>query len=66
MQKPILLLLLIFVFAASSYGLSRDRYLTSLCKNECPYMHICSGFESDAKVSISKPEQGIAGLKRCA
>ena len=37
-----------------------------LCKNECPYMHICSGFESDAKVSISKPGQGIAGLKRCA
>jgi hypothetical protein len=29
-------------------------------------MHICSGFESDAKVSISKPGQGIAGLKRCA
>ena len=37
-----------------------------LCKNECPYMHICSGFESDAKVSISKPGQGIARLKRCA
>ena len=37
-----------------------------LCKNECPYMHICSDFESDAKVSISKPGQGIAGLKRCA
>ena len=40
--------------------------LYDLCKNECPYMHICSGFESDAKVSISKPGQGIAGLKRCA
>lgn len=37
-----------------------------LCKNECPYMHICSDFESDAKVSISKPGHGIAGLKRCA
>lgn len=37
-----------------------------LCKNECPYMHICSDFESDAKVSISKPGQGIGGLKRCA
>ena len=37
-----------------------------LCKNECPYMHICSGFESDAKVSISKPGQGIGDLKRCA
>ena len=37
-----------------------------LCKNECPNMHICSSFESDAKVSISKPGQGIAGIKRCA
>ena len=37
-----------------------------LCKNECSYMHICSDFESDAKVSISKPGQGIGGLKRCA
>ena len=37
-----------------------------LCKNECPNMHICSDLESDAKVGISKPGQGIAGLKRCA
>ena len=37
-----------------------------LCKNECPYMHICSDLESDAKVDISKPGQGIGGLKRCA
>ena len=37
-----------------------------LCKNEYPRMHICSDFESDAKVSISKPGQGIVGLKRCA
>ena len=29
-------------------------------------MHICSDFESDAKVSISKPGQGIGWLKRCA
>jgi hypothetical protein len=35
-------------------------------ENECPYMHICSDFESDAKVGISKPGQGIEGLKRCA
>ena len=40
--------------------------LYDLCKNECPYMHICSDFESDAKVSISKPGQGIGDLKRCA
>lgn len=37
-----------------------------LCKNECPYMHIYSDLESDAKVGISKPGQGIGGLKRCA
>ena len=37
-----------------------------LCKNVFPYMHICSDLESDAKVSISKPGQGIGGLKRCA
>ena len=37
-----------------------------LCKNKYPRMHICSDFESDAKISISKPGQGIAGLKRCA
>ena len=37
-----------------------------LCKNEYPRMHICSDFESDAKVGISKPGQVFAGLKRCA
>ena len=37
-----------------------------LCKNECPYMHICSDLYSDAKVSISKPRQGIRELKYCA
>ena len=37
-----------------------------LCKNECPYMHICSDLESDAKVGISKPGQGVGCLKRCA
>jgi hypothetical protein len=29
-------------------------------------MHICSDFESDAKVGISKPGQGIGDLKHCA
>ena len=37
-----------------------------LCKNEYPRMHICSDFESDAKVGISKPGQGIGDLKHCA
>ena len=40
--------------------------LNYLCENECSYMHICSDFDSDAKVGISKPGQGIGGLKRCA
>ena len=40
--------------------------LYNLCKNEYPSMHICSDFESDAKVSISKPGQDNRGLKRCA
>jgi len=37
-----------------------------LCKNENPYMHICSDLESDARVGISKPGQVIGGLKHCA
>ena len=37
-----------------------------LCKNEYPRMHICSDLESDAKVSISKPGQGVVWIKRCA
>lgn len=37
-----------------------------LCKNVLSNMHICSDFESGAKVRISKPGQGIGKLKRCA
>ena len=40
--------------------------LGNLCKNVPSYMHICSDFESDAKIGISKPGQGVGGLKRCA
>ena len=40
--------------------------LSYLCKNVLSNMHICSDFESDAKVRISKPGQGIERLKRCA
>ena len=40
--------------------------LSYLCKNVLSNMHICSDFESDAKVRISKPGQGVGGLKRCA
>lgn len=37
-----------------------------LCKNVLSNMHICSDFESGAKIRISKPGQGIGKLKRCA
>ena len=37
-----------------------------LCKNVLSNMHIFSDFESDAKVRISKPGQGVGRLKRCA
>jgi hypothetical protein len=40
--------------------------LCYLCKNELSYMHICPDLYSDAKVSISKPGQGIRELKYCA
>ena len=56
----------VVVFGEYAPELPLREKLYDLCKDECPYMHICSGFESDAKVSISKPGQGIARLKRCA
>ena len=37
-----------------------------LSKNELSNMHIYSGLKSYAKIRISKPGQGIGGLKRCA
>ena len=40
--------------------------LGNLCKNVPSYMHICSDFESVAKIGISKPGQGVGGLKHCA
>lgn len=40
--------------------------LCYLCKNVFSNMHICTDFESGAKVRISKPGQGIGRLKRCA
>jgi hypothetical protein len=46
--------------------LSLRKKLYYLCKNEFPCMHICSDLESDAKVGISKPGQGVGCLKRCA
>jgi len=46
--------------------LSLRKKLCYLCKNIFPCMHICSDFESDAKVSISKPGQDSVGIKHCA
>ena len=40
--------------------------LDYLCKNELSYMHICSDSDSDTKVRISKPGQGVGRLKHCA
>ena len=56
----------VVVLGEYSPELSLGEKLYYLCKNEYPCMHICSDFESDAKVSISKPGQGVVGLKRCA
>ena len=56
----------VVVLGECSPELPLRKKLYYLCKNEFPCMHICSDFESDAKVSISKPGQGIDGLKRCA
>ena len=40
--------------------------LGNLCKNELPYMHICFGLESDAKVGISKPGHCFGYVNLCA
>jgi len=56
----------VVVFGEYSPELPLREELYNLRKNEYPRMHICSDFESDAKVSISKPGQGVGGLKRCA
>ena len=56
----------VVVFGEYAPELPLRRELYYLRKNEFPCMHICFGFESDAKVSISKHGQGNGGLKRCA
>ena len=56
----------VVVLGEYSPKLSLGEELYYLCKNEYPCMHICSDFDSDAKVSISKPGQGIEWIKRCA
>ena len=46
--------------------LSLRKKLGYLCKNELPYMHICFGLESDAKVGISKPGHCWEYINLCA
>ena len=53
-------------FGGYASELSLRKKLYNLCKNEYPCMHIYSEFESDAKVSISKPGHGFGWVKRCA
>ena len=56
----------VVVFGEDAPELPLWEKLSYLCKNVLSIMHICSDFESDAKVRISKPGQGIERLKRCA
>ena len=56
----------VVVFGDEAIEMSLGEELGYLCKNKLSYMHICSDLESDAKVGISKPGQGIGWLKRCA
>ena len=56
----------VVVFGEDAPELPLWEELSYLCKNVISNMHTCSVFESDAKVRISKPGQGIGRLKRCA
>ena len=56
----------VVVLAYDAVELPLWEELSYLCKNVPSYMHICSNFESDAKIGISKPGQVTGRLKRCA
>lgn len=56
----------VVVLGEDSPEMSLMEKLGYLCKNVLSNMHICSDFESGAKIRISKPGQGIGKLKRCA
>lgn len=56
----------IIIFGNNPSELSLGEELYYLRKNESTYMHICSDFESDAKLLISKPGQHIIELSCCA
>ena len=55
----------VFILGDNVPELPLREELGNLCENVCSNVHFCSDFESDAKVSISKPGQGIGGLKCC-
>ena len=56
----------VVVFDYDTPELPLWKELGYLGKNELSYMHTCYDFESNAKVYISKPGQGIRRLKHCA
>ena len=56
----------VIVFGEDAPELPLWEKLSYLCKNVLSNMHICSDFESGAKVRISKPGQHTGWLKRCA
>jgi len=56
----------VVVFDDDAPELSLRKELGYLSKNVCSNIHVCSEFESDAKVYISRFGQGIKKLKCCA
>lgn len=63
-HTPLLGSVIISVYNSSELSLGKERCY--LRKDVSTYMHICSDFESDAKLVISKPGQLIRSLKCCA
>ena len=56
----------VVVFDDDASELSLWKKLSYLSKNVCSNIHVCSEFESDAKVYISRFGQSIEKLKHCA
>lgn len=56
----------VVVLGENAPELSLRKKLGYLSKNELPYMHICFGLESDAKVGVSKPGHGLEYVNLCA
>lgn len=54
------------VFDRQAFEVPLREELGYLCKNIVTRMHICSNFDLDAKVRISKVRQGFQNLYNCA